>query len=145
MPLIYALIIVALMIYTWPWLLGVVALLIGLAVWLRPKKKQKKKKRKTTFGSLSGKTVAYVIIKDGHGKFGITTSRDGAECLSVIKRYSNHPIQILWTKTLPTRAAGYSFESWCKERIAITHGREWFNVRDAHTLARMAHSYWGSL
>lgn len=141
----YSIAIAAIFIYTWPWLLGVAALLLGLIIWSGSFNTKKKRKKKSSNNSLSGKTVAYVITKDGHGKFGITTLREGREHYSVMKRYSHHPIQILWTKTLPTREAGYSFESWCKERVAITRGREWFSIRDAQVLANMARAYWGRL
>lgn len=96
--------------YLWPIFLG------AGVVWLLWKKNVTKEK-----------TVAYIIIKDGYGKFGITKKRKQGEKYSVRKRYNNKYIKILWTTTLSSRSEGYKFERYCKTRINyIVKGREWF-------------------
>jgi hypothetical protein len=81
------------------------------------------------------KTVAYIIIKDGYGKFGITKRRKQGEAYSVRKRYNNEYLKILWTTTLASRGEGYEFERYCKTRInRILKGKEWFSETQAPQL-----------
>lgn len=81
------------------------------------------------------KTVAYIIIKDGYGKFGITKKRKQGEAYSVHKRYNNEYLKILWTTTLASRGEGFEFERYCKTRInRILKGKEWFSETQAPQL-----------
>lgn len=143
MQIIQAILLVSVLVYFWPWVLGIAALILCLVLTF-PKSRSGRKKRRKTSRSLQGSTVAYIILKDGRGKFGITASRAGVKELDVAHRYSNEPIQILWTKTLPTRSEGYAFEAWCKRQVYVTKGREWFHVSEAPALAKVARLRWGS-
>lgn len=104
---------------------------------LSPNKRSSRRSR-----ALGGKTVAYIIVKDGYGKFGITTCSNKHEDLCVKRRYNNEPLEILWTKTLPSRQEAYRFEHWCKTLVTPIKGREWFNVRNAKFLAEQAELKW---
>jgi hypothetical protein len=109
----------------------------------RPKKFRWFKKSRTP-RSLRGTTIAYIISKDGYGKFGITTSKSFNKNVDVKRRYSGEPIQIFWAKKLPSRDRGYKFEAWCKSKVRVVKGREWFSSAQINELVGQARNYWGS-
>jgi hypothetical protein len=145
--IIAAIILIYLAFITLPgWLVAILiyGIVFGGASLAFPKRKRRRSKRRPVRTSLAGPTVAYIILKDGYGKFGITVFKGFAESQDVRQRYSNKPIRVLWTKTLPSREAGRKFEAWCKTKVQIIKGREWFDIQDAQVLANKARNYWGS-
>ena len=86
--------------------------------------------------STQQKTVCYIIIKDGLGKFGITKKRDSREIDAVYRRYKNEPLTVLWTTTLSSRGQAFDFEEYCKTRVKILAAREWFNQDEADRLVK---------
>jgi hypothetical protein len=131
LPVIIAIFVVWLLVQYWYVVVGLAALgAVGWLIWNNPHDPPSKL-------STYEKTVAYIIIKDGLGKFGITKKRSGGERYSVNKRYKNQRLRILWTSTLPCRGDGYEFEKYCKTRVgAILKGREWFDQRLANKLVK---------
>lgn len=104
-----------------------------------------KARRKNRFNRpkrLKGKTVGYIVIIDGYGKFGITTCRDGNQHKCVRRRYGGKKLNILWTKTFPSRDVAYLYEKWCKTRVSIIKGNEWFRWHQAMGLVREARRRW---
>jgi len=86
--------------------------------------------------STQQKTVCYIIIKDGLGKFGITKKRDPCEIDAVYRRYKNEPLTVLWTTTVSSRGQAFDFEEYCKTRVNILAAREWFHQDEADRLVK---------
>lgn len=88
-------------------------------------------------------TVAYIIIKNGIGKFGITKKGNLSQHAAVNRRYNNEPLRILWTCVFKSRAAGYDYERFCKTKVRIIEGREWFDARQAQGLVEICKNTFG--
>lgn len=131
LQIIIVIFIIWLLVQYWYVAIGLVALsVVGWLVWNNPHNPPSKL-------STYEKTVAYIIIKDGLGKFGITKKRSEGERYSVKKRYKNQQLRILWTSTLPCKGDGLEFERYCKTRVgSILKGREWFDKRLANELVK---------
>ena len=134
-----AILLIALLVHYWPFVLGLVVL--GCAAFFLFKKPKSKRSRKKYS---SDATVAYIIIKDGYGKFGITRKNNNSEHMAVVKRYNYEPLDILWTKTLRTRADGYKFEAHCKLQVPIIKGREWTTSSEARRLCQVIKRHYPS-
>lgn len=133
---ILAMLLVGLAEYAWfilPALLLITIGIIAYSVSVTPGGKRKRRRR--TYAGSQRPTVAYLIEKDGYGKFGITY-KNGAPtpAHAVYKRYYNEPLRIHWTKVLPTRDEALRFEEFCKTRVPVIKGREWFPVSYVPTL-----------
>lgn len=86
--------------------------------------------------STQQKTVCYIIIKNGLGKFGITKKKDSCEIDAVYRRYKNEPLTVLWTTTVSSRGQAFDFEEYCKTRVNILAAREWFHQDEAVRLVK---------
>ena len=132
MQLLAALLLIGILVHFWPFVLGL-AVIGGIAFFYF--KKSKKKRGKGRY--FTDATVAYIIIKDGYGKFGITRRNNNFEHAAVVKRYNYEPINILWTATFRTREEGYTFEEYCKSQVRIVKGREWTTPEEAMRLCQI--------